>query len=291
MAKKTYTDEDKKAYAESKRAEQREMLAQAIQKLCSSEGWHQYLQTRARFHNYSFSNTILIALQRPDATQVAGANKWNKDFERRVMEDQFKTHAIKILAPQIIYLKDKGKIVTDDEGNKLIDRIWYKTVDVYDVSQTEGEPVASIPLEPITGESHEEYLYRAEQLIKGLGADVDYGVEPYHWTQPPVVAHIDASKAVNSQVRELIHACAEIVTNDAAASWEDMPSGRQMQVISESAAYMVCQSVGLDTSGLTVPHIAQWGDVEEDPKGVLATLREFAAKIDEVAKTVGEAIS
>src|SRR4051794_24649080 len=128
-----FTAEDKKAYADAKREEQRELLAQAIENLSSQQGWENYLSTRAKFWDYSFSNTILIALQNPEATKVmgAGARKGNtgwKSVNRRVLEDQFRKQAIKIFAPQFIYAKDaNGKIIKDDEGKSVIDRIWYKT--------------------------------------------------------------------------------------------------------------------------------------------------------------------
>lgn len=285
----TYNAAQKKAYAEQKRAEQREMLAQAVANLCSSEGWQQYLETRAKFYNYSFSNTILIALQCPNASQVCGAAKWSKEFDRQVTKGE---KAIKILAPQFVYAKDDAGNIILVDGKKQIERVWYKTVNVFDISQTEGEPVPSIPLQPITGESHEEYLYRAEQFINGLGAKVDHGVEPFHFTDMPLVAHIDASKAVNSQVRELIQACAEIAGTDMFASLVDEDfSTEKKRVIVESAAYLTCQSVGLDTSGMTVPYIASWGNENGDPKAALDTLRDFAGKIDELAKTIEEGIS
>jgi hypothetical protein len=290
--KKKFSAEDKKAYADSKREEQRAMLAQAVEALCSSDGWKRYLNTRAKFWNYSFSNTILIALQKPEATQVAGAGKWNKDFDRRVKAEEFRTNSIKILAPMFIYAKDdSGKLIRDDDGNKVIDRVWYKTVEVYDISQTEGEPVPSIPLEPITGESHEEYLYRAEQYATGeLGYTVDYEALPQErggfcdLGAKRIV--VNASRAVNGQVRTIIHEIAHALGID----YTDY-TREEAEVIVESAAYLTCLNVGLDTGGMTVPYIAQWGSKGDDPQGALKTLKNFAKVIDELTFKITEAIS
>lgn len=292
-----FTAEDKKAYAEAKREEQRELLAQAIENLCSSEGWQNYLTTRAKFWDYSFSNTILIALQKPDATKVMGAGDrkgktgW-KSVDRRVKEDQFRSQSIKILAPMFIYAKnDKGKLILDDDGKKIIDRVWYKTVEVYDISQTEGAELPVIQLEPITGESHEEFLYRAEQYAQGgLGYTVEYGAmaqEKGGWCD---VEHkkivVNGSRAVNGQVRTLIHEIAHALGVD----YTDY-TRQEAEVIVESAAFLTCLNIGLDTAGMSVPYIASWGVEGDDPKGALKVLKEFAKTIDELTFKITEAIS
>lgn len=287
--KKTYSTEEKAAYAESKREEQRELLAQAVQNLCSSEGWKRYLDTRAKFWNYSFANTILIALQRPEATQVAGAKKWMKEFNRKVLSGE---KAIKILAPQFVYEKDgKGQFILDDNGQKIIKLIWYKVVNVFDVSQTEGDPVPTVPLEPVTGESHEEFLYRAEQYATaGLGYTVEYEAMAqeqggYCDLQAKKIV-VNASRAVNGQVRTIIHEIAHALGID----YTDY-TREEAEVIVESAAYLTCLNVGLDTSGMTVPYIAQWGSKNDDPQGALKTLKTFAKVIDELTFKITEAIS
>lgn len=290
-----YTAEDKKAYAEQKREEQRKMLADALTKLTSSEGWHRYLRTRARFHKYSFSNVILIALQKPEATQVAGAAKWRKEFKRTITEGE---KAIYILAPQIVYFKNEktGKPEIDANGRKVINYIWYKSVAVFDISQTEGDPVPEIPYEPLTGESHEEYLYRAEQMLNSLGYKLEVdawftGDSAFKVSGPHIeegVVKINGSLAVNAQVVDAIRALVNrlLVQNE-----EEELTRSELSTLEESAVYLACLSVGLDTAGMTVPHIASWGDIEEDPKQVLSTLKEFAGKIDSLAKAVEEGIS
>jgi hypothetical protein len=275
----------KQEYAKQKKEEQRKLLADAVEKLLTSEGWQQYLDTRARFHKYSFFNTILINLQKPEATQVGGAKSlWNQKFNRMIKKGE---KAIKILAPVMVYEKGEGgKPLTDEKGKKIISFIWYRTVPVFDVSQTEGDPIPEMPLEPITGNSHEEFLYRTEQFVQGLGADVRFevGDTEIKNTGGALTAHINAAQPINAQVRELICSAAEIAGPDMFGALEDEPTDAEKRVITESAAYLVCRTIGLDTAGMTVPFIA---DVDGDPVKVM---KEFAGHVDELAATVEEAI-
>jgi len=285
MGMSKFTPEQKKAYAKQKQSEQRQMLADAITNLCSSEGWQQYLDARSKFTHYSFRNRILVALQKPDATMVGGQVKWNKEFGRRVREDQFKSQAILILAPQIIYLKENGKIVEKD-GKKIIDRIWYKTVEVYDVSQTEGDPIPGPAVEPITGHSHDEYLMRMEQYAKSLGLGVEYA-DPESEHQENVIK-IDYNLEINGRVRQMVRELAFAMKADLSDY-----TYAEREVITESVAYLTTQAIGLDTSGMSVPHIATWGSVTDESgmKDALTTVTNFATKIDEITDTLVEAIS
>lgn len=284
----------KEEWKAQKREEQREMLAQAVEQLTTSDGWLRYLETRAKFHNYSFNNTILIALQKPEATQVAGAKKWANEFNRLITKGE---KAIKILAPSPVYQKDEaGKPVLDDQGKKVLKFMWYRTVPVFDISQTEGDPVPEMPMEPLTGESHEEYLYRAEQFAKGIGVTVRYetwvgksmgGEERRgYYTPKSKEIVVNDGLAINSQVRTMIHELCHAYGDVDYTNY----SRNEAEVIVESAAYMICQSVGLDTTGMSVPYIASWAQ-EENEKDRVKALRDFAAKIDELAEAITEGIS
>lgn len=291
--KKTFTKEQKTEYAQQKREEQRQMLEAAVEKLCTSDGWQRYLDARARFHNYSFHNTILIALQRPEATQVASAKKWKDEFSRTIIKGE---KAIKIFAPVMVYAKDEaGNVVTktDAEGKerKVIDYIWYKTVPVFDVSQTEGDPVPAVEFQSLEGESHEEYMYRAEQFGESLGYTIDYNALVGTDSRGDInlttkLIRVNGDMPVNGRVRTLIH---ELCHGYGNVDYTDY-TRQQAEVIVESAAYMICNSIGLDTSGMSVPYIAAWGQ-DKDAKQALATLKGFAGKIDELATAIEEAIS
>jgi hypothetical protein len=288
--KSRYSDEQKAAYKDQKQAEQRELLERAVDALTSEEGWLRYLKTRSTFHNYSFNNTILIALQCPEATQVAGAKKWREEFNRTIIAGQ---KAITILAPMISYEKDKqGKFVLDANGKKIIRHIWFKGVPVFDVSQTEGDPVPEAPpLQPLTGTSHEEYLYRAEAWFQGNGYTVEYPVDmgDTRGSVDLLTNHVKVSGLMecNGQARTMIHELAHVIGDVNYTNY----TRAQAEVIVESAAFIATQRIGLDTSGMSVPYIATWGADAEDPKAALKIIKEFAEFIDTVAERIIEAVS
>lgn len=283
----------KKEYAKQQREEQRKLLEDAVSKLMTSEGWQEYLNTRAKFYRYSFFNTILINLQRPDATKVGGAkNLWMKEFGRRIKAEEWRK-PIKILAPVIIYEKDKdGKFVLDGEGKKQIRMVWYRTVKVYDVTQTEGDPLPEMPLEPIDGMSHEEYLYRARQFAEGEGITVKPGYmtgegqDAYgHYSALDNTLHINDTVAINAQVRAMIQGLAKGLASKMEGFFDYTVPERE--VIVESAAYLACRSVGLDTAGLSIPFIASFLEDGDTVK----LMKAFASKVDELASTIEEGIS
>lgn len=282
-------------YKAQQREQQAEMLANAVEALQTSEGWRRYLDTRAKFHKYSFNNLILIAIQRPDATDVAGHKQWIK-LGRKVTEEGFE-NPIFILAPIMVPVKDKdGKPVLKANGKPEQKVIGYRNVKVYDVSQTEGEALGEpVKPEPIEGDSHEEYLLRGEAFIESLGASVtSEGVE-YAWEQggkgKRLTAVIPASQPINAQVRDMLRAAATIVTTDIAAGTETPLTQLQQEVITESAAYVAMANVGLDTTSFSVPYLTTIAPGEDDAKAVRNAFREFTALIDEASKTIIEGVS
>lgn len=293
-----YTAEDKKAYAEMKRAEQKELLEKAVDALTSEQGWLNYLMMASRFHKYSFNNRILIALQFPEATHVAGAGARNgktgwKLLNRRVMESEFKTKSIKILAPVIVPAKDEhGKQIVIN-GVKQTKCVGFKTCEVYDVTQTEGEDLPTAPeCQPFDGDSHEEYLLRAAQYAEGQNYKVDYdslyGSDKRGYVDlAERVIYINGGMPINMQVRTLIHELAHIVGGIDYGKY----TRKQAEIIVESAAYVVTAMVGLDTASMSVPYITNWSKDESDPKAALKLMQEFTKTIDEIADVILEAVS
>lgn len=259
----TFTPEQKKEYRRQKQEEQRELLENAVDRFMTSDGFREYLDTRAKFHKYSFYNSILIALQRPDATQVMGKKQWAKNFERTLIEDD--DQPIHILAPQITYEKDnKGNIIKDDKGKNVIRFIWYKTVQVYDVAQTEGEDLPEAPEEfAIKSNEHEEWLLRLQNYATSVST---------------YISGIPHDEAIDDQVYVLAREIAKAKT-----AGED-----HRDVIAEAVAYLVCRLVGLDTSGVVIPHIATI-EAESD-KERMKSLKEFAGRIDEITDEILEGV-
>jgi hypothetical protein len=283
----------KEDYKAEKQEQQRTLLADAVEKLTTSKGWREYLDATSKFTSRSFNNRILIALQDPDATLVEGGKTWPKKWTRTMLPEGY-DNPIFILAPIMVDLKDGDGKVIMGENDKPKQRVaFYKTVKVYDIRYTEGKEIPTVPMQPLTGDSHEEFMFRATDFIESLGASVREDSVEFYWTQGDsaggrLTANIDATQAVNHRVRQLIKAAAEIVGNDVAASAEEPLSDRERQVVMESATYIIAQNVGLDTADMSIPYIASWGD---EPKEAIKAVRTFAKYIDEVVEKVTGAIS
>lgn len=252
--------------SDSRHQDARERLEQAVETLAGSEGWRAWVRTRAAFRRYSFHNTLLIAMQRPDATHVAGYRTWQR-LGRQVRRGE---KGIAIFAPMTYKPKDSDGQETEAA------RTFFRVVHVFDVSQTFGDPLPEPPREPISGESHAELLPRLERHASGIGYEVSY--EP---TGSTALGYCDElarrivvapDQPANARVRTLVHELAHAL----GVGYEEY--GREAaEVIVESAATIACASAGLDTSGESVPYIAVWGD------GATDKLRVYAAKVDELA--------
>jgi antirestriction protein ArdC len=172
----------------------------------------------------------------------------------------------------------KDKDADDPETAERL--VFYKQVSVFDVSQTDGEPLPEPPREPITGDSHKRYLEPLKDLARSMGIAV-YEYEPtseaqgfYDVKGQRIV--ISDRLAPNGKVRTLIHELAHAH----GVVYKDYPRA-DAEVIVETAAMIVCGSLGLDTSGESVPYLAGWGEAND-----LEAIRAHAAKVDELAHTL-----
>jgi hypothetical protein len=153
-----FSPAERAEYRENKRAEQREQVERAVRELLTSDGWQRWAETRATFHRYSFGNCLLIAQQAPQATQVAGFKAWQQ-LGRQVRKGE---RAIRIMAPMLV--KRENPETGEDER-----ATFFRAVPVFDVSQTDGEPLPEAPCEPITGDSHEPYIGPLTEHARSLG--------------------------------------------------------------------------------------------------------------------------
>ena len=156
MSSKTLSESERAAYRDAKRAEQRALVEASCRELLSSEGWRRFAETRAAFHRYSFGNCMLIAMQRPDAAQVAGFKAW-QSLGRQVRKGE---RAIRILAPMAIKERD-GVGAETGEAFTI-----FRAVPVFDIAQTDGDPLPQAPREPITGDSHARYVPTLEAFAR-----------------------------------------------------------------------------------------------------------------------------
>lgn len=275
MRRKHYTEEEKAR----KRAEDRERLAAAAAALLTSEGWRRWVKTRGAFHRYSLGNTLLIAVQRPDATRAAGFGTWKK-LGRAVRKGE---RGIRIQAPITVKVRDDDD---DTDERKTITR--FRFVSVFDVAQTDPVPGAepaplTPPHEPITGDSHEHLLAPLEAHAQTLGYSVSYEALPgsiggYCDSRAHRIV-VESTDPANARVRTLVHEIAH-----AHGITYETHSRDVAEVIVDSTTYVACSALGLDTSGETIPYIAGWGE-----QGALDAVSEAAERIDEIASAIEHA--
>ena len=274
-------------------------LEQGITELFDSERYKEYLQVMSKFHNYSFNNTLLIAMQKPDASLIAGFNAWKNNFGRNVMRGE---KGIRILAPspykirQEVEKKDPqtGKTVIGKDGKpvtetKEIQIPAYKVVAVFDVSQTEGRELPSISANELTGdvEQYEDFFAALEKTSPvPMGFEKIEGTAHgyYHLEEKRIAIDEGMSELQNlkTAIHEIAHAkLHDIDLNAPQEEQPDRPDRRTREVQAESVAYTVCQHYGLDTSDYSFGYVAGWSSGRElaELKSSLETIRATAAEI------------
>jgi antirestriction protein ArdC len=274
VARGRLTAEQRAEYRQQKRSEQREQVERAVRELLTSNGWRRWAETRATFHRYSFGNCLLIAQQAPQATQVAGFKAWQA-LGRQVRKGE---RSIRIMAPMSVKERDEA-------GQETGERVtFFRAVPVFDIAQTDGEPLAEVPREPITGDSHERYLEPLTAHAASLGFTVErepleHGHGGYCDAKRQRIVVSSSLQAANARVRVLVHELAHAH----GVSYKDY-SREQAEVIVETAAVIVCGSIGLDTSGESIPYIAEWGE-----SGDVDAIKQHAETVDTIARAIEQA--
>ena len=274
-------------------------LEQGIAELFDSERYKDYLRVMSKFHNYSFRNTLLIAMQAPDASLVAGYNTWKNTHGRHVKGGE---KGIKIFAPSPYKVKREvekldpqtrkpiigkdGKPVTEEQE---ITVPAYKVVSVFDVSQTEGRELPDIAVDELTGDvdRYNDFFAALEKT-----SPVPIGFENiegkshgyYHLEEKRIAIQEGMSElqTLKTAIHEIAHAkLHDIDLNAPKEDLADRPDRRTREVQAESVAYTVCQHYGLDTSDYSFGYVAGWSSGRElaELKASLETIRTAAAEI------------
>ena len=284
-------------------------LEQGITELFESERYKEYLRVMSKFHNYSFNNTLLIAMQKPDASLVAGFSAWKNNFGRNVMKGQ---KGIKIIAPSPYKVKQEmkkidphtqqpiigkdGKPVTEE---KEITIPAYKVVSVFDVSQTEGKELPDIAVDELTGDV-ERYRDFFAALEKTSPVPIGFEQIPgsshgyYHLEDKRIAIQEGMSElqTLKTAIHEIAHAKLHDIDLNAPEN-EQQPrvDRRTREVEAESVAYTVCQHYELDTSDYSFGYVAGWSSGRElsELKSSLETIRSAAAEIiNSIDETLAE---
>ena len=290
--------------AENRNAQQvREItdkLEQGIKELFESERFKEYLRTMSKFYNYSFNNTLLIAMQKPEATYVAGYTSWQRNFDRQVLKGE---KGIKILAPapykaqeereKIDPLTQKPVIGTDGKAvTETVEvlRPAFKVVSVFDVSQTDGKELPDIIVDELKGtvENYEAFFDALKQVspVPISFENIPGGAKGFF---SPVESRIAIQEGmseiqtVKTAIHEIAHAKLHAVKPDEKTAPEDRKDRHTKEVEAESVAYTVCQRYGIETSDYSFGYIAGWSSGKEtkELKSSLDTIRKTAAEMIE----------
>ncbi len=278
------------------RKEITDKLENGIKELLNSEKYQQYLAVMAKFHHYSFNNILLILMQKPDATLIAGYNAWKTDFSRNVKKGE---KGIRIIAPchqKIIQEVDvidpaTNKPKFDEKGNPIQKKEEtmlprYKITTVFDVSQTEGKELPEMKIESLQGRV-ENYSDLFDALASCSPVPVSFemitsGAKGYfNHVENRIAINITESEqqTIKTLVHEITHA--KLHNDKASVNAPDKPDRNTREVEAESVACVVCAHYGLDTIEYSAPYIALWSKDSNisEMKNSLAIIQKTANEI------------
>ena len=291
--------------AESKTEKQKvqeitEKLEQGIKELFESEKYKTYLNTMSKFHNYSFNNTMLIAMQKPDATLVAGFKAWQKNFDRHVKKGE---KGIRILAPAPYKIKEEqekldpvtGEIMLDKNGMPITEEVEikipaFRVVPVFDVSQTDGKEFPDIGVNELSGsvEDYEDFMQALTEVspVPITYEDIEGEANGYFHTTDHRIA-IQEGMSQSQTVKTAIHEVAHAKLHDREQN-QDIDAvldkdRNTKEVEAESVAYTVCQHFVIDTSDYSFGYIAGWSSDRD--------MKELKSSLDTIRKTASELIT
>ena len=295
------------ASQQQKIKEATEQLEAGIKEFFSSDNFQEYLNVMSRFHSYSYSNSVMIAMQKPDATLLAGFSGWQKNFDRHVKAGE---RGIRIFAPAPVKTKverekkdpDTKLPVLDESGEPVMEIVEIKTprfkiVTVFDVSQTDGKPLPSLGVDELTGNVEQfsqffEALKRTSTVPIGF-EELHDGSNGYYSPAEKRIAIREGMSEVQT-VKTAIHELAHSRLHDfdrtkPPAEAEKRKDRNTREVEAESVAYVVCQHFGIDTSDYSFGYVATWSASRELPelKASLQTIRDAASSlIDEIQENL-----
>ena len=281
-------------------------IEQGIKELFESEKYMRYLSVMSRFHRYSVNNTMLIYMQKPDATLVAGYNKWKNQFERHVKRGE---HGITIIAPTPFKKKieeqkldpDTKAPILDAEGKAVMEEReveipMFRPVKVFDVSQTDGKPLPELA-STLSGsvqnyEAFMEALRRSAPVplsVEPMAANMDGYFSPDQ-QRIAIRAGMSEVQTVSAAVHEIAHSklhnYAQVQEEAARAGDKEPPKKKDRnteEVEAESISYAVCQYYGIQTGENSFGYIANWSQGKELP--------ELRASLETINKAAGELIA
>ena len=271
-------------------------LERGLTELFNSESYKNYLSTMSKFHNYSFNNTLLIAMQKPEASLVAGYKAWQKNFDRHVNKGE---KAIRILAPAPYKIKEERdkidpvtqEIMLDRDGNpqKEVVEITipaFRAVSVFDVSQTDGKPISELEAKELLSdvEGYQDMIHAVEAVspvpieMEEIAGE-SKGYFDREARRIAVQENMSESQTLKTMIHEVAHS---MLHNKGMEQDEQARKDRNTkEVEAESIAYTVCQHFGVDTSEYSFGYIAGWssGRDTKELKSSMDTIRRTASEL------------
>ena len=276
-------------------------LEEGLKELFESEKYKTYLSTMSKFHNYSFNNTLLIAMQKPEATLVAGYKAWQKNFERHVNKGE---KAIRILAPAPYKIKEErdkldpvtGEMMFDENGMPQKEQVEvtipaFRAVSVFDVSQTDGKPIPELEAQELlsTVEGYEDFVQALMNVAPvPIGfEDIPGDSKGYFHTEEKRIA-VQENMSESQTLKTMVHEVAHSMLHNKEINRDDLieepaKDRNTKEVEAESVAYTVCQHFGIDTSDYSFGYIAGWSSGKD--------MKELKSSLDTIRKTASELIT
>ena len=276
-------------------------LEEGLKELFESEKYKTYLSTMSKFHNYSFNNTLLIAMQKPEATLVAGYKAWQKNFERHVNKGE---KAIRILAPAPYKIKEErdkmdpvtGEMMFDENGMPQKEQVEitipaFRAVSVFDVSQTDGKPIPELEAQELlsTVEGYDDFVQALMNVAPvPIGfEDIPGDSKGYFHTEEKRIA-VQENMSESQTLKTMVHEVAHSMLHNKEINRDDLVEApakdrNTKEVEAESVAYTVCQHFGIDTSDYSFGYIAGWSSGKD--------MKELKSSLDTIRKTASELIT
>ena len=270
-------------------------IKEGVRAVYSSDKWKKHLETISKFHNYSHRNILLIELQNPDASLVAGYKKWQTEFERQVKKGE---KAIKILMPikakkELTKLDKKGNPLKDKDGNIEKEEksfLRFKYVNVFDISQTEGKELDLFKVNELDSSvaNKDNILRSIKNIAYENGCDFKFGDTGnakgyYSRAKEEIVIKENMSdlQTLKTAVHELAHSIIHNPNKNPDLSLDDIANRSKKEIEAESVAYIVLSHLGLDTSDYSFEYIAGWGSnkSEDELSSVLENIKDVSSSV------------
>lgn len=267
-------------------------LEDGIKGLFESEKYKEYLNVMSRFHNYSCNNLMLIYMQYPQATNIAGYESWKRSFNRHVKKGE---KAIKIIAPEFIKREvevtkkdSQGNVIYDDNGKPVKDKkmqeyISYRITNVFDVSQTEGEELPTLTHRLNSDVKDFDTLVKAIEDVSPVPIYLKSyeGKSNGYYDSEKKEIHVQPDMSEAQIIKTMLHEVAHSILHDKESGECKAEDKETKEVQAESIAYCVANYLDIDTSDYSFGYVAGWSKGKElsELKNSLNIINKTASKL------------